>query len=191
MEAKFENGLISPSQQEQHQQESQEEVKKSDEISKLKDENRSLRIKIAGVETLSSLLNGTRDELDTVLAEKESMEIEVATLQCRCSMLEKEIAEKRIDVKDSQSRASKEMFETVLRENKQLKNELKQAKISKHANEVNIVGGYVCLFSLATLVGWKTCSFLLIHQYSNLKLYTLLQAVRDENECTGVQAKNF
>eukprot|EP00794_Sanderia_malayensis_P005551 gene5551-6236_t len=106
-----------------------------EELSRLKDENRSLRIKIAGVDTLSSLLNGTRDELDTVFGEKEDLEMELARLQCRCSMLEKEIADnkKKHDVQGC--RPSKDLFESILRENKQLKTDLKEARTKKTVEE--------------------------------------------------------
>ena len=93
----------------------------------LKDENRSLKIKIAGVETLSSLLRGTREELDTVCAEKDSLEIELARLQCKLSLLEKE-GRKKEETEKKAMTPSKQMFEALLKENKKLKNEVKQAK---------------------------------------------------------------
>ena len=93
----------------------------------LKDENRSLKIKIAGVETLSSLLRGTREELDTVCAEKDSLEIELARLQCKLSLLEKE-GRKKEETENKAMAPSKQMFEALLKENKKLKNEVKQAK---------------------------------------------------------------
>ena len=101
----------------------------------LQDENRSLKIKIAGVDTLSSLLRGTRDELETVCAEKESLEVELARLQCRCSLLETDLTAAK---KASQNATghSNGMFEALLKENKRLKNELKSAKDVRSHQEV-------------------------------------------------------
>lgn len=101
-------------------------------LSSLTEENRSLKIKIAGVETLSSLLRGTQGELETICAEKESLEMELSRLQCRCSLLEKDLesAKKAPQMAVGQP---KNMFEALLKENKKLKNELKHARnVGKH-----------------------------------------------------------
>lgn len=103
----------------------------------LREENRSLKIKIAGVDTLSSLLRGTRDELETIGAEKESLEVELSKLQCRCSMLEKDL-ENAKRAPQVMTGTSKSMFEALLKENKKLKNELKDAKTAGRQHEVCI-----------------------------------------------------
>ena len=105
------------------------------EFGSLKEENRSLKIKIAGVDTLSSLLRGTRDELETTCVEKENFEIEVSRLQCRVSMLEKDLATANIASQNMTGHAKK-MFEALLKENKKLKNELKYVKSHGNCTEV-------------------------------------------------------
>ena len=103
--------------------------KEMEELNSVIDENRNLKIKIAGVDMLSSLLNVMRDELDTVCSEKDSLEVELAKLQCRCSMLEKDMAKKQADLESKKSNGqSKQLFESILKENGKLKNELKHAK---------------------------------------------------------------
>ena len=105
------------------------------ELGSLQEENRSLKIKIAGVDTLSSLLRGTRDELETICVEKENLEIEVSRLQCRCSMLEKDLATAKIASQSTTGHA-KDMFEALLKENKKLKDELKYVKNHGNCKEV-------------------------------------------------------
>ena len=104
-------------------------------LGSLQEENRSLRIKIAGVDTLSSLLRGTRDELETICAEKESLEMEVSRLQCRCVLLEKDLATTKDNAQITAGQ-SKSMFDALLKENKKLKNELKYAKTHGNSKEV-------------------------------------------------------
>jgi len=100
----------------------------------LQEENRSLKIKIAGVDTLSSLLRGTRDELETVCAEKESLEMEVSRLQCRCSLLEKDLATAKNTAQNTTGQ-TKNIIANLMKENKKLKNELKCVKNQGNGTE--------------------------------------------------------
>ena len=102
----------------------------------LQEENRSLKIKIAGVDTLSSLLRGTRDELETVCAEKESLEMEVSRLQCRCSLLEKDLATAK-NITQNTTGQTKNIIANLMKENKKLKNELKCVKNQGNGTEVS------------------------------------------------------
>ena len=106
-------------------------------ICSLQEENRSLKIRIAGVDTLSSLLRGTRDELETVCAEKESLEVELARLQCKYSLMEKDMTAK--EALRNTAGPTNQMFESVLRQNKKLKEELQHSRKAAMSTEVGFV----------------------------------------------------
>ncbi|XP_065071969.1 uncharacterized protein LOC135696495 [Rhopilema esculentum] len=140
-------------------------------ICSLQEENRSLKIRIAGVDTLSSLLRGTRDELETVCAEKESLEVELARLQCKYSLLEKDMTAK--EALQNTAGPTNQMFESVLKQNKKLKEELQHSRKAAMSTE-SIFGPE----ALSELVSFK--------EDLEMEIKNLQKAMRNKEEDTSI-----
>ena len=106
-------------------------------ITELQEENYSLQIQVAGVNTLSSLLYATREELETISEEKDRLEIELARLECKCNLLEKE--KSASESNKVITGPTKQMFEILVKENAKLKEDY-QLLLKKKTSEFEVRG---------------------------------------------------